>query len=107
MRPPAQTAVCWRRAEGAFVVDVRVQVSAAGSYWPPVLRLDPLPGYPPHTIMRFPVQTVLCCLRAEGAFVVDVAVQASVAGSYRPPVTDPPPPPHTTISLPVHTAECS
>jgi hypothetical protein len=43
-----------------------------------------------------------------GALVVLVAVQLSVLGSYLPPVFDslPTNPPHTIISLPVHTAVC-
>jgi hypothetical protein len=67
-----------------LAVDVGVQVSAAGSYRPPVLSAK-LP-IPPHTIIRLPDQTAVCLERAEGAFVVDVGAQVSVAGSYRPPV---------------------
>ena len=58
------------RAEGAFVVEVGVQVSVAGSYRPPVFERPPTSG-PPQTTMRLPVQTAVWQERAEGAFVVD------------------------------------
>ena len=80
MRPPVQIAVWPPRAEGAFVVDVGVQVSVEGSYRPPVL------SPPPHTTMRPPVQIAVWPARSVGAFVKDVLLQLSVAGSYRLPV---------------------
>src|SRR6266850_1493222 len=51
MRLPVQTAVCRKRAGGASVVDVGVQVSAAGSYRPPVSEKRPWSSKPPHTTM--------------------------------------------------------
>jgi hypothetical protein len=54
-----------------------------------------------------PAQTAVCANRAVGTPVVLVAVQLSVLGLYRPPVLKKLllfHPPHTIISLPVHTA---
>jgi len=87
------------------MVFMAVQLFVLGSYLPPVFSsLDP--SYPPQTIISLPLQTPLCCPRPEGALVVLVAVQLSVAGSYLPPVFKErgPTPPHTIISLPLHTA---
>src|SRR2546425_1821784 len=102
MRPPVQMVLWPERGEGAFVVAVGVQVSAVGSYRPPVFRYEPL--YPPQTTMRPPVQITLWPERGEGAFVVVVGVQVSVAGSYWPPELKYEPPPHTITRLPVQTA---
>jgi len=62
--------------------------------------------------MREPDQTAAWWLRALGAPAVVVAVQVFVAGLYLPPVfvdvehwSPPEQPPHTIISVPVHTAE--
>src|SRR5437867_9632090 len=62
---PVQTVLWDSRAEGAFVVEVGVQVSVAGSYRPPVSRFVP-PALPPHTTIRLPVQTALCPVLPSG-----------------------------------------
>jgi hypothetical protein len=95
---PVQTAVLPYRSEGAFVVEVAVQISVRGSYLPPVLYP------PPHTIISDPVQTAVCPACSEGAFVVEVGDQTSVSGLYLPPVLSCDVPPHTIISDPVQTA---
>jgi hypothetical protein len=64
---------------------------------------------PPHTSISLPIQTAVCQSLPSGALpVVLVALQLSVSGLYLPPVfkraTSVPPPPHTIISSPVHTA---
>jgi hypothetical protein len=58
-------------------------------------------------IISVPVQIAVCSHRASGALTVLVAVQLSVLGLYLPPVFKkllPFQPPHTVISLPLHTA---
>jgi hypothetical protein len=49
------------------------------------------------------VQTAVAKMRPVGALIVLVAAQLSVPGLYLPPVLSLDPP-HTIISLPVHTA---
>ena len=87
------------------MVVVAVQLSVMGLYLPPVLKKTP-EACPPQTIISVSVQTAACQSLAAGTPLVLVAVQLSVMGLYLPPVlrlwlTDPP---HTIISLPVHTA---
>jgi len=65
---------------GAFVVEIVVQVSATGSYAPPVLYLTLGPS-PPQTITLLPVQIAVWESRAVGALVVDKVVQVLVVGS--------------------------
>src|SRR3954470_15561604 len=75
-------------------------------------RFDPTP---PHTIISLPDQIAVCRYRAAGVPVGLVGVQLFVPGLYRPPslnfvtpwIPPPIPPPHTIISLPVHTAVCA
>jgi len=58
-------------------------------------------------IISLSAQTAVCESRAEGALMVLVAAQPSMPGSYLPPVSKSPKllaPPHTIISLPLHTA---
>jgi hypothetical protein len=75
------------RADGAFAIEVDAQLSAAGSYRPPVLRYQGAEVLvPPHTIISLPVQTAACPYRASGAFVEEIGAQLSDTGSYRPPV---------------------
>src|SRR6266481_869650 len=62
-------------------------------------------------IISLPVHTAVWFDRPSGALVVSVAVQLFVEGSYLPPVfkllcESKLKPPHTIISLPVHTAVC-
>jgi hypothetical protein len=90
------------------VVLVDVQLSVLGLYLPPVFKKNWL-SLPPHTIISLPVQTAVCKYRAVGVSgkMVLVDVQLSVLGLYLPPVFKGlllPLPPHTIISLPVHTA---
>ena len=56
---------------------VAVQLSVAGLYLPPVLRIVPLLSYPPHTIMSAVVHTAVFQTRAVGALLVLVALQVS------------------------------
>jgi hypothetical protein len=108
---PVHTAVCLSRVRGAPVVDVAAQVSATGSYLPPVLVVPPTAlVVPPQTIIRVPAHTAVGERRAVGAPVVDMAAQAFVAGSYRLPVLMGLEaklfPPHTIMCVPVQTAVC-
>ena len=88
------------------MVLVGVQLSAMGSYLPPLFKpLGPLT--PPQTIISLPIQTAVWLSRASGALVILVAVQLSVLGLYLPPVLKKLKssyPPQTIISLPVQTA---
>src|SRR5688572_15677852 len=99
MVPAASITAVWPlRPEGALVTGIVVQLSATGSYSPPVLRPEP-----PQTIIRLPVQTAACPVRAEGE-VVEVAVHVSVCGLYLPPLerlTDPFVPPQMIMVVPV------
>ena len=52
---PVHTAVWEKRAAGALVVLVAVQLSVPGSYRPPVFK-KPAPLFPPQTIISLPVQ---------------------------------------------------
>src|ERR1051325_2875947 len=77
------------------------------------LQASLLNRHPPQTIILEPVHTAVCSNRACGAPTVVVAVHVSLAGSYRPPLliwqlcsSSRPQPPHTIISVPVHTAVC-
>jgi hypothetical protein len=105
---PVHTAVCAARAVGALVVLVATQLSVLGLYLPPVSKTSS--PTPPQTIISLPVQTAVCSSRAVGALVVLVATQLLVLGLYFPPVFkawQPKKlrhPPHTIISVPVHTA---
>ena len=83
---PVQTAVCEKRAVGAPLVLVAVQLSVPGSYLPPVFNDELAFSSPPHTIISPPVQTAVCASRPTGAFVVLVGVQLFVPGLYLPPV---------------------
>jgi hypothetical protein len=100
-------------------VDVACHESVEGSYIPPELpravgvQASLLNRHPPQTIISVPVHTAVCSSRADGAPVSVVAAQVSEAGSYRPPLliwqecsSSRPQPPHTIISVPVHTAVC-
>jgi len=60
MRLPVQTAEWSVLAIGALTVEVGIQVSLRGSYWPPVLKMPEVDPLPPQIIMRFPVQTAVC-----------------------------------------------
>ena len=85
------------------MVLVAVQLSAVGSYRPPVFKLL-LPLNPAQTITSRSTssQTDLCWSRAPGALLVLVAVQLSVPGLYLPPVLKKPLlslPPQTIITL--------
>ena len=86
IRLPVQAAACSRR--GTSAIAVAVQVSAVGSYRPPVLKFTPgsEPFQPPQTTMTLPVQTAVWACRPAGAFTSEVGVQLSIAGSYLPPV---------------------
>ena len=53
---PVHTAMWEKRAAGALVVLVAVQLSVPGSYRPPVFKRPP-PLSPPQTIISLPVQT--------------------------------------------------
>ena len=53
---PVHTAVWEKRAAGALVVLVAVQLSVPGLYLPPVLKRFEL-ALPPQTIISLPVQT--------------------------------------------------
>ena len=55
---PVHTAVWEKRASGALVVLVAVQLSVPGSYRPPVFKKPP-PLPPPQTIISPPVQTAV------------------------------------------------
>jgi hypothetical protein len=81
---PVDTCAWTYRAEGALMVLVAVQLSARGSYRPPVFK--GLPLYPPQTIISLPFHTAACAIRLAGALVRLVAVQLSVLGLYFPPV---------------------
>jgi hypothetical protein len=83
---PVQTAVCPDRAFGALTRLVDNQLSAVGSYLPPVFSCMPPPAYPPQIIISLPIQTALWRNRTVGALVVVVGVQLSRVGSYFPPV---------------------
>jgi len=85
---------------------VAVQVSAVGSYRPPVLKFTPgsEPFQPPQTTMTLPVQTAVWACRPTGAFTREVGVQLSIAGSSLPPVCRSGYPPHTIMTLPVQIA---
>ncbi len=88
------------------MVLVAVQVSALGSYLPPVLK-GLTSSVPPQTIISLPVPTPVCLYRAVAALAVLVAAQLSVPESYLPPVFKrlvPSDPPQTIISLPAKTA---
>jgi hypothetical protein len=90
---------------------VGVQPSVPGLYLPPVFSDEPLLPNPPQTIISLPVHTAVCCSRAAGALAMLVGIQLSVLGLYLPPVfvggsKGSGVPPHTIISLPVHTAVC-
>ena len=87
---------------GALIVLVTTQVSVAGSYLPPVFKETDESLLPPQMIISVPVQACAQGPRAGGALVVVMESQVSDEGSYRPPVLNPPP--HTSISFPVHTA---
>src|SRR5438477_490818 len=106
---PVQIAVCERRAAGALLVVVAVQLSVPGLYRPPVFKSVKKSSTPPQTIISLPARTAVCRLRPSGAFVVLVGAQVFVAGLYLPPVLtrEGKPavsPPQTIISVPVHTA---
>src|SRR5206468_12691539 len=55
---PVHTAECAYRPAGALVLLVAVQVSAPGSYLPPVLK-GLTSSIPPHTIISLPVPTAV------------------------------------------------
>jgi hypothetical protein len=55
---PVHTAVWEKRAAGALVVLVAVQLSVPGLYLPPVLKRFEL-ALPPQTIISLPVQTAV------------------------------------------------
>src|SRR5258705_213509 len=95
--------------------EAAAQTSAGGA---PAARHNASPplstggAQPPQTIISEPVQIAECWVRAAGTLAPapvesDEAAHESVAGLYRPPVLSSfelPPPPHTIISDPVHTA---
>lgn len=84
---------------------VAAQLFIAGSYLPPLLKYVKKPSYPPHTIISLLVQTDVCEVRPAGALAVLVVSHVLVLGLYLPPVLtklNKSPPPHTTISVPVH-----
>jgi hypothetical protein len=58
---PVQTAVCRKRAEGAFVTFIGAHVFVAGLYLPPVLSVmvQLSSRHPPQTSISLPVQTAL------------------------------------------------
>jgi hypothetical protein len=111
---------------------VAVQLSEPGLYLPPVFKKSE-ESCPPHIIISLSVQTAVCPALPVGAVAEEVSIQLSVFGLYLAPVfneaigvgvgvggggesalvlwlprvsswTLPPSPPHTIISLPVHTA---
>src|SRR5207248_2574612 len=86
-----------------FISPVGVQLSAIGSYLPPVCK-GFMPSLPPQISISLPVQTAVFRNRAAGTLKVLVGLQLSLVGLYRPPSVRRLPPPHTTISLPVHIA---
>src|SRR5262249_34217362 len=102
---PVQTAVCPERPAGTPVTDVGCQVSLTGSYRPPAPKFWSLP----HTSTWDPVHTAVAPYRGAGELNMAVGVHVSVAGLYRNPVRRrvlvqvSVSPPHTIISLPVHT----
>ena len=55
---PVHTAMWEKRAAGALVVLVAVQLSVPGSYRPPVFKKPP-PLPPPQTIISLPVHTAV------------------------------------------------
>src|SRR5215813_2996937 len=86
-------------------------VGPGAQYLPPVFRPSGYVSHPPQTSIWLPVQTAVASSRKAGASAVLVAVQLFVLGSYLPPVLNGKPPkrlapPHTIISVPVHTAVC-
>src|SRR5437867_10822481 len=84
-----------------------VQVSATGSYWPPVFTGADSWTPPAQTSIRLPVHTAVWRVRPEGALIVDTEVQLSVRGLYLPPVSATLPascPRQTTMLDPVQTA---
>src|SRR5262245_10727811 len=88
MRLPVHTAEWLVRADGAPVRLVACQVSATGSYRPPVLSgFDWDSRKPPQTIMRPPVHTALAEPLGTGALTVVVVCHESEMGSYRAPVS--------------------
>src|SRR5262245_15188249 len=85
------------------MVDVDCQVSATGSYRPPVFSKDPTE--PPQRITTLPVHTAVGYPLLSGAPTLQIGSQVSVTGSYRPPLSSELPP-QTTITVPVQTAVC-
>src|SRR6266576_1851297 len=79
---PVQIAVCERRAAGALLVVVAVQLSVPGLYRPPVFKSVKKSSTPPQTIISLPARTAVCRLRPSGAFVVLVGAQVFIAGLY-------------------------
>src|SRR6185436_20975529 len=96
---PVQIEVASLRGIGAPLIEIALQVSKTGLYWPP---------RPLQTIIRVPVHTAVSYARDEGAPVREVGSHVSAEGSYRPPVfvlTLPATtPPQTIIFVPVQTA---
>src|SRR3990167_10939317 len=94
---------------GTSVTLVACHVFVAGLYLPPVLAGTSPSSIPPHITILVPSHTAVCEYRAVGALVLLVARHAFVAGLYRPPLSRVRPhnqsayPPHTIISIPVHT----
>src|SRR5437016_1583239 len=78
---PVQTAVGPRRAVGAPILGVELQVFEAGFNRPPVsVKKSGGLTTPPQTIISVPVQTAECNERADGAPSTGVGIQVSVAG---------------------------
>jgi len=112
---PVHRQTCRSRAAGAPVALMVDQVSVAGLYRQPLLRVKLMPSeLPPQTNISVPDHTLRCRDLADGAPVVLTWVQVSVAGSYRAPLfrveTDGLSgvfqrcPPQMIICVPVHTA---
>ena len=110
IRLPVQIAACPSRGEGAPIWFIAVQLSAFGSYRPPVSRLV-LPVLPPHTSISPPVQSAEWRPRATGALETETGRQVFCAGSYAAPefrcVPELSRPPQTITSEPVQIIECS
>src|SRR5437016_360625 len=78
MSLPVHSALCRNLAMVALTVLVAVQLSVAGSYLPPVLKVGGFEKWnPPHIIISLPVHTALWPSRATGAFTIVVGVQVS------------------------------
>ena len=78
---PVHTALCERRADGAFTDEIGVHCPVAGLKRAPspALLVDENP--PPQMMSSVPVHTAVCAKRADGAFICDSGDHAPVQRS--------------------------